>query len=405
MLAMLSRGVNRSSFAAVGIAASLLVAACGGGAGTGAAPSGTAAEPIVIGAALALTGANGYLGESEQRSIQYAVDQVNTKGGVLGRPLKLVVADAVEKPAEGVAAVQKLLQEKPVAIIGMGVSAQVLAVAPDVAKAKVLLLPHVATPGILYDNLKNPWIFNFHTTTPDTNAVYVKYAKDTLKASRVALFVDQTALGKAFTDAVKPLLANASMTIVDEETMDVSDNDVSAQVTKILNSKPDVVMGSLYAGESALALREFQKRGVALPPLLGLANIYGVAQGTIPWSTVVGAILVADNPSFMMKNPPADWAAWSDKASTAKSRANDTQSASYDMVLVLANAIQQAGSADPEKVQPQVAKTQGFSGFNGIKTVTSQNYNCDEGHECWHGQSLIRVNGEFDVTVIATYPR
>jgi branched-chain amino acid transport system substrate-binding protein len=380
----------------------LIAANCGSAAP---AEGGGTKEPILLGLTVALTGPNAYSAEPMVNAFKYGVDQINAKGGVLGRPFKLDLVDSGTKPADAVAAAQKVIGENVLAIVGGVSSAGALAIAPDIAKSKTILLTTSSTQDILYDKLKNPWYFNFHSSNPDNAADVVAYAKDQGYKS-IAMLVDATALGTSFATAMRPVIAANGLTTAAVEQIDVSDNDVSSQVTKILASKPDMIASQLYGGESGLLIRELKKREGPRPPLvLGIAALYGAAGGIIPWTDLAGVYVLADNASFAMQNAPAGWAAWRTHVDTEKAKAFDGTAQSYDGLLVLANAIQQAGSTDQQKVQEKIAATKAFSGYNGIPTVASSSYTCDEQHQCWHGEVIVKVNGAFDVTVVATYSR
>jgi branched-chain amino acid transport system substrate-binding protein len=391
-----ARGRQRL-LAAVG--AALVIAGCGTSQ-----TNNSSAEPILLGLTVALSGPNATSAQPTINAFNFGVQQINAKGGVLGRPLKLDMADIGATPAEGLAAVQKLLGDNVTAIVGGVSSAQALTVAADLAKAHTLLFTVSSTQAILFNNLKNPWIFNFHSTNPDNAADIAKFAKDK-GFKRVAFLVDDTAFGKTFVSAfTADVLSTNGLSVVASEQLSVKDNDASSQITKIYAAKPDMIIAQMYANESALSLREMHKRGSTLPPIVFTPGaLYGAVAGVIPWSELAGTYVQVDNSVFVLQNPPANVAAWVKQVSTDKVRAADNTAQSYDGLLLLANAIQQAGTTDSSKVQAKVSATKNFSGFNGVKTVASNSYTCDEKHECWHGETICYVSGPFDLTILTTY--
>ena len=120
-------GISLVLLAAALVAVALVVGACGGGTTTTTAASGTVTtaggtaptgDPIVIGAIVSATGPGAALGEQERNVLQMEQDLINAKGGILGRPLKIVVEDDKSDPKEAVTAVNKLLsQDKAIALI------------------------------------------------------------------------------------------------------------------------------------------------------------------------------------------------------------------------------------------------------------------------------------------------
>jgi branched-chain amino acid transport system substrate-binding protein len=132
----------------VGIAALLLVLLTG--------PAGPAAaqEKIRIGVIQPLTGPTAYDGQRVLKGIKLYADRVNREGGVLDRPVELVIADNQNKPQESVSAFERLVtQDRVSAIIGCWASSNTLAVMPRLDQAKVPLVvetstsPKVTAPG------------------------------------------------------------------------------------------------------------------------------------------------------------------------------------------------------------------------------------------------------------------
>ena len=99
---------------------------------TSAQPTG---EPVVIGAIVSATGPNAPLGEPERNVLQMMEEQINSAGGVLGRPLKLVIIDDKSDSKEAVTAANRLVdQEKAIALIAATGSPSTLAVKPLTAE-------------------------------------------------------------------------------------------------------------------------------------------------------------------------------------------------------------------------------------------------------------------------------
>lgn len=146
----------------------MLAAACGGGGvesgGTGtegdaaaveesAAAEGTAeaggaaaeGEPIVIGMATSLSGSIALFGEANRNGAQLAVDELNEAGGVLGRPLELIVRDDQAQPEEGVSIARDLIIDDGVsALLGPVSSGVALAISEVAEERKVPFLLHTS---------------------------------------------------------------------------------------------------------------------------------------------------------------------------------------------------------------------------------------------------------------------
>src|SRR5262245_31177383 len=97
------------------------------------APGARAAEPIKIGLLTALSGQSARAGEAITRGATIAIEEINAKGGVLGRPLELVRRDDESNPAKGLIAARELIQREKVAVLVGGLDTPVeLAIVPFV---------------------------------------------------------------------------------------------------------------------------------------------------------------------------------------------------------------------------------------------------------------------------------
>ena len=106
--------------------------------GASMATSAMAADPIKIGSFLAVTGPASFLGDPELKTLQMYVDEINAKGGVIGRQLELVHYDSGANPQKAVGFVKRLLQRDEVdVIVGGSASGETMAVIPEVEQAGV----------------------------------------------------------------------------------------------------------------------------------------------------------------------------------------------------------------------------------------------------------------------------
>src|SRR5665811_668919 len=142
-----------------------------------AAPSG---EKIVIGAVVSATGPAAPLGEPERAVLEMMQTQINDAGGVLGRPVEIIIEDDKSNPTDAVTLTQKLLQQdKVIAIIGGTISASTLAIKPITAEAGIPQLAMAASNAIT-DEAPMEWIWR----TPQKDALAaaraLKYAAESL---------------------------------------------------------------------------------------------------------------------------------------------------------------------------------------------------------------------------------
>ena len=213
--------------------------AAGGATTTVAPPTG---DPIVIGAIVSATGANAPLGEPERNVLQMMEEQINAAGGVLGRPLKVVVLDDKTDAKEAVTAANRLMdQEKAVAIIAATGSASTLAVKPLTAERGLPQLAMAAANDVT-DKAPMEWIWR----TPPKDALAVEraltYVSKSLKLSKVAVLHDENAFGASGAAEIQKRAAEFGLQVVAVESYKTNDTDMTAQLTKIKGTSPEAVI-------------------------------------------------------------------------------------------------------------------------------------------------------------------
>src|SRR5512133_2738851 len=136
--------------------------------GLTAASAATAAEPLKVGALLAVTGPAAFLGAPEARTLQMLVEDLNARGGVDGHPIQLVIKDTAGSPEKAVSFAKQLIEEEQVfAIIGPATSGETMQVKALAEEAKTPLLSCAAAEAIV-----NPVArYVFKTAQKDSHAI------------------------------------------------------------------------------------------------------------------------------------------------------------------------------------------------------------------------------------------
>ena len=126
-----------ASMIACGILASALFTGCGGGEqGSSGGGEKAAGDEIVIGSNFELTGNHAQYGANANNGLKLAIKEANDAGGVNGKKIKIVEADAKSEAAESVNAATKLISDdKVIALIGPAVTANVIAESQEIGRA------------------------------------------------------------------------------------------------------------------------------------------------------------------------------------------------------------------------------------------------------------------------------
>lgn len=277
----------------------------GGTTAATAAPGGTTAasgEPIPIGVGVAQTGNVALLGQEQVIGAKIAETYFNGKGGINGRPIKLIFQDTAGDEAGAINAFQTLInQDKVVGIVGPTLSQQAFSADPIAEQAKVPVLgPSNTAKGI-------PQIGNYIARVSAPVAVV---APNALQAAleinpnikKVAvLYAQNDAFSKSETGTFQKTVTDTlKLDLVTVQQFQTTDTDFTTQATNVINEKPDLVIISGLAadgGNLVKQLRELGYTGLIIGGNgLNTANIFPVCQ------KFCDGIIIAQAYSFAQEN-------------------------------------------------------------------------------------------------------
>ncbi len=319
-------------------------------------------KEILVGEYGSLTGGIATFGISTRDGSQLAFDDINSRGGVLGQKIKLLVEDDQSKPEEAGTVVNKLIhQDHVVAMIGHVASSHSLAAAPICQAEKIpMISPSSTNPRVTQ---VGNYIFRVCFLDTFQGAVMAKFAHDTLKVQDVAILVDvrsdysvglQTFFGQAF----KKLGGK----IVSEQSFSQGDSDFRAQLTAIKAANPQAIYVPGYYTEVGTIVHQARELGITVP-FLGsdgwdspkLWEIGGTALNGCYFSNHYAT----DDPSPVVQKFVTDYKA------KYKQLPDALAALAYDAARILADAMTRAGSSDGEKVRDAIASTKDFPGVTG----------------------------------------
>ena len=329
-----------------------------------------AAEPIKIGEIEPLTGKEAAFGQSSHRGVQMALDEINARGGVLGRPLVIVAEDNQSKPGDSATIAKKLVsRDKVVAILSGGTSSACLEAAPICQAAHVPFVATTATAPEVTE--KRDYIFRNCFIDPFQGAVLAKFALTTLKAKRVAMITSvntpySVGLSKVFRERFTALGGE----IVAENKYSEGDKDFRAQLTAIRASAPDAIAATGFYTESALICKQARELGLNCPIFGGdgweapeLIEIGGKAvEGTFYASHYSSESTAPEVRDFVKKY----------RERFSGETPDSMAPLAYDAALIVADAIARAGTTDGPKLRAALAATKDFPGVTGRTTIDAQ---------------------------------
>ena len=323
-----------------------------------------AQTPIKIGASMSVTGTYAKPGSYQKEGYDICIDELNGKGGLLGRKVELVIYDDQSQPATAVRLYEKLITEDKVdAVMGPYSSAVSEAVANVTEKyKKVMVAPLAATTSIFKKGRK----YIFMVITPAENyldGLIDMAAKRGLKT--VAIINEDTLFPKASAAGTAEAAKKRGMQVVLQEAYPKGNTDFSALLVKIKAANPDVIAAGTYFDDAVAITRQMKELNVN-PKMFGLTvggdlpEFYDLLKqnaeyvyGSTQWDESLPypgqkEFLAAYTKKF--KHEPSYHAA-----------------AGYAGCLIYGEAVKRAGTLDADKVREQLLKMEIKTAFGDYK--------------------------------------
>lgn len=338
-----------------------------------------AADPIKIGAVISRTGPAAFLGEPQEITLKHYVGEINKSGGVLGRPLELVIYDDTSDANTTRTFATRLIEEdKVVAAMGASTTGGTLAIAPVFDEAKVTLISLAA--GIEIVQPVRPFVFKM---PHDDRMVCSAIALD-MKArgyKNIALMTGTDGVGKSMRKECTAAAAAQGIKVIADENFNAKDIDMTPQLTKIKNTKGvDAVFVGGFGQPLAVVTRNYGQLGLPFPQYHanGSASKEYI-QMAGPASERVrlpGPLLVvADKlgPNDPARAVPVAYAATYKKVSGKD--ASSFGGYSYDALMLIVNAIKRAGSSNPAAIRNALETTKNYMGVTGTYNLSPTDHN------------------------------
>ncbi|KQV37936.1 ABC transporter substrate-binding protein [Massilia sp. Root335] len=340
--------------------------------------AGMAAEPIKIGVSGPFTGGSAPMGVSMRDGVRLAVNEINAKGGVLGRKIELVERDDEAKNERGVQVAQELInKEHVVATVGYINTGVALASQRFYQQARIPVMNNVATGSIVTKQFASqPENYIFRNSANDTiqSAMIVEEAVARRGFKKPAILADSTNYGQLGREDLEKTLAKKGVKPVAVEKYNIGDVDMTAQLLRAKQAGADVVLTYGIGPELAQIANGMQKLGWKVPIVgswtLAMANFIDNAgkngDGTRMPQTFIQNPDTPKRKAFIdayvkAYNPPGG------RMPSAVSAAQG-----YDSVYLLAAAIQQAGSTEGPKIAAALENLK--SPVEGVVTTYNKPY-------------------------------
>jgi branched-chain amino acid transport system substrate-binding protein len=228
--------------------------------------------PIKLADVAELSGGGATVGNNWKNGIDLAIEEINAKGGILGRKLEVTHADSQSNPGVARAQVQKALDNEPYVLLGPGYSGSVKVTSPLAAEAGITQIMGGEAAELTQGG--NKFLFRTSFGQQSSMPKVAKYINDELKAKSVAIVWVNNDFGKGGRDVITQEFGKLGIKVVADLSTEAGQADFAADVTKLKAASPDAVFVYLNEEESARILKELKRQGVTAP-LIGETTLIG----------------------------------------------------------------------------------------------------------------------------------
>jgi len=330
----------------------------------------SAADPIKIGLVTALSGQSARAGEALTRGLTIAIDEVNAKGGVLGRKVELVRRDDEANPAKGVIAARELVQREKVAVLIGGLDTPVaLAIVPFANEQKVPFIdPWAAGTGITVNGAKDNYVFRVSARDDLVDKAIVNYAIKNHSVKKPGLILVNNPWGESNEKGLTAALKEANIQPAGIEKFEGNDVDVVPQLARLKQAGADVLFLVGNVGPSAQVVKSLDRMGWKVP----IVSHWGPAGGRFTELAGPNAkdVVFVQTYSFFGRQSPVGervLAALMKKYPDVKGPGDATPAVgianAYDAMHLVALAIEKAGSTDGDAIRQGFYKIDSYDGL------------------------------------------
>ena len=313
------------------------------------------------------SGAIAHLGKDNENGARMAIDVLNAKGVTIGgkkAKFELLAEDDAADPKQGTAAAQKLVDSKVNGVVGHLNSGTTIPASKIYSDAGI---PQISPSATNPKYTRNGYKTAFRVVADDVHlgGTLGKYAVKNLKGQSIAVIDDRTAYGQGVADEFEKGVKSAGGKTVAREFTNDKATDFTAILTSIKAKKPDVVF---FGGMDAVAgpmMRQMKQLGINAKFMGG----DGICSGELPKlaaGTMADGQVVCAEAGGVEGESKKSLDAF--KADFKKKFNADVQIYApyvYDAVMVMVDAMVKAGSSEPAKYLPVLAKTSGYKGVTG----------------------------------------
>ena len=312
----------------------------------------SAGETFKVGILCPITGTQAVMSEDLMTGFKLAQEEINAAGGILGRPVKLIIEDTETRPAPGMDAARKLIDVDKVKIISGGFSSGVALPIAKYCQQNQILAVFQPPTSPLFRNVGS-YIFLTNVLDNYKGKVIADFAVADSGKKRFATMFMNNAFGKALMDETLKNLEKQGAQIVTKVVYELNKVDYKAELQRLFSKKPEAIIATFYAKEGLVIAKQAYE--------MGMLNVNEVPW-YVPEMTSSFASAITEIPKVVdgIKglNPLQPGGLFMEKFKKKIGREPITAYAAmnYDALIMIAMAANFANSTDPTVIRDTLRK-------------------------------------------------
>jgi len=212
-----------------------------------------------IGVITSLTGSNAAFGQAHKNGYTIALEEINAKGGLLGKKVELDYYDDQSRPDQAVQGISKLVDADHVPIVlGAYSSECTRAIVPVVTQKQVpLIIPTAVADNVMETN--SPWIFRICAGSGSYATATLDFLKNNGDARKLAIVYENTNFGQANNKSMTEAANAAGLDLVDTEAYQASSPDYKSLLQRVKGKNPEAIYFASYLLDASTLMRQSEQ--------------------------------------------------------------------------------------------------------------------------------------------------
>jgi branched-chain amino acid transport system substrate-binding protein len=212
-----------------------------------------------IGVITSLTGSNAAFGQAHKNGYTIALEEINARGGLLGKKVELDYYDDQSRPDQAVQGVSKLVDQDHVPIVlGAYSSESTRAIVPVVTQKQVpLIIPTAVADNVMESN--SPWIFRICAGSGSFAAATLDFLKNNGNPKKLAIVYENTNFGQSNNKSMTEAAKAAGLDLVDTEAYQASSPDYKSLLQRVKGKNPEVIYFASYLLDASTLMRQSEQ--------------------------------------------------------------------------------------------------------------------------------------------------